>query len=105
MKVQCELSNVSVNGFVGYGAVKDQEIEMEWIDLAISGPTRGGRLPKFTARQVQEIVHLNSRHVYSQASIAEMYGVHPSTICRLLNGSVECYESVLQRLVDDSREV
>ncbi len=78
---------------------------MEWIDLAISGPRRGGRLPKFTARQVQEIVRLNSRDGYSQNSIAEMYGVHRSTISRLLNGGVECYESVLRRLVDDPEPI
>ena len=44
----------------------------------------GGRRPKLTARQQQEVVRLVGSGEQTAADAARLFNVHPSTIARLL---------------------
>ena len=44
----------------------------------------GGRRPKLSARQRQEVVHMVQSGEKSAAEAARLFKVHPATICRLL---------------------
>ena len=45
----------------------------------------GGRRPKLNARQQQEIVKLVGSGERTAADAARLFGVHPSTVARLLS--------------------
>jgi DNA invertase Pin-like site-specific DNA recombinase len=49
----------------------------------------GGRRPKLRAEQRAEIVQMVSKGNKTAADAARLFGVHPSTVCRLLVASIQ----------------
>jgi DNA invertase Pin-like site-specific DNA recombinase len=49
----------------------------------------GGRRPKLRPEQRAEIIQMVSKGKKTAADAARLFGVHPSTICRLLAAAIQ----------------
>jgi DNA invertase Pin-like site-specific DNA recombinase len=49
----------------------------------------GGRRPKLRPQQQAEIIQMVSKGKKTAADAARLFGVHPSTVCRLLGAAIQ----------------
>ena len=73
-----------VGSFAEFERAMLRERTRNGLNAARSEGRIGGRRPKLTKHQSQEIIHLVSSRKKTAADAARLFNVHPATVSRLL---------------------